>query len=41
VKADVNVVGAFGAEVVAEAIKRAVLAAEAIGGLPSVRDLKI
>jgi L-aminopeptidase/D-esterase-like protein len=40
-KADVNVVGAFGAEVVAEAIKRAVLAAEAIGGLPSVRDLKI
>jgi L-aminopeptidase/D-esterase-like protein len=37
--ADVNVVGAFGAEVVAEAIKRAVLAAEAIGDLPSAKDL--
>jgi L-aminopeptidase/D-esterase-like protein len=37
--ADVNVIGAFGAEVVAEAIKRAVLAADAIGDLPSAKDL--
>lgn len=38
-KADVNVVGAFGAEVVADAIKRAVFAAEAIDQLPSANDL--
>ena len=38
-KADVNVVGAFGAEVVADAIKRAVLAAEAIDQVPAVSDL--
>ncbi len=38
-KADVNVVGAFGAEVVARAIKKAVLAAESIGGIPALRDL--
>lgn len=38
-KADVNVVGAFGAEVVARAIKKAVLAAESIDGLPALRDL--
>jgi L-aminopeptidase/D-esterase-like protein len=37
--ADVNVVGAFGAEVVAAAIKRAVLAAEAIDHIPAVTDL--
>lgn len=39
--ADVNVVGAFGAEVVAEAIKRAVLAAEAIADLPAAKDLEV
>lgn len=39
-KTDVNVVGAFGAEVVAEAINRAVLAAEAIGDFPSAMDLR-
>jgi L-aminopeptidase/D-esterase-like protein len=38
-KADVNVVGAFGAEVVARAIKKAILAAESIGGIPALRDL--
>lgn len=37
--ADVNVVRAFGAEVVVRAIKKAVLAAESIGALPALRDL--
>jgi L-aminopeptidase/D-esterase-like protein len=36
--ADVNVLGAFGAEVVAEAIKRAVLKADAIEDLPCATD---
>ncbi len=38
-RADVNLVGAYAAEVVAEAIVRAVRAAEGAGGLPSHRDL--
>lgn len=38
-RADVNIVGAYAAEVVAEAIVRAVRAAEGAGGLPSHRDL--
>ena len=38
-RADVNLVGAYAAEVVAEAIVRAVRAAEGAGGLPSYRDL--
>lgn len=37
VEADVNVVGAFAAEVVAQAIVRAVLSAEPAGGLPAAR----
>lgn len=37
--ADVNVVGAFAAEVVAQAIVRAAKAAESAGGLPAWRDL--
>ncbi|MER3545652.1 MAG: peptidase S58 [Chloroflexota bacterium] len=37
VEADVNVVGAFAAEVVAQAIVRAVLTAEPAGGLPAAR----
>jgi L-aminopeptidase/D-esterase-like protein len=37
--ADVNLIGAYAAEVVAEAIVRAVKAAESAGGLPSWRDL--
>jgi L-aminopeptidase/D-esterase-like protein len=36
---DVNIVGAYAAEVVAEAIVRAVWAAELLGGLPAARDL--
>ncbi len=36
---DVNVVGAYAAEVVAQAILRAVLAAESVAGLPAARDL--
>jgi L-aminopeptidase/D-esterase-like protein len=36
---DVNIVGAYAAEVVAEAIVRAVWAAESLGGLPAARDL--
>jgi len=36
---DVNIVGAYAAEVVAEAIVRAVWAAEPLGGLPAARDL--
>ena len=39
-KVDVNVVGAYAAEVVAQAIVQAVLAAEAAGGLPAARDVK-
>ena len=38
--ADVNLVGAYAAEVVAEAIVRAVRAAEGAGGLPAYRDLR-
>jgi L-aminopeptidase/D-esterase-like protein len=38
-KADANFVGAFAAEVVAEAVLRAVRAARAAGGLPAARDL--
>jgi L-aminopeptidase/D-esterase-like protein len=37
---DVNVVGAYAAEVVAQAILRGVRAAEAIHGWPSVRSAK-
>ena len=36
---DVNIVGAYAAEVVSEAILRAVRAAEGAGGLPSARDI--
>ncbi len=39
VEADVNLVGAYAAEVVAQAILRAVRAAEGAGGLPAWRDL--
>lgn len=39
-KVDVNIVGAFAAEVVAEAILRAVHAAESAGGLPCAVDLQ-
>jgi len=39
-RADVNLVGAYGAEVVAQAIVRAVRAAESAGGLPAYRDLQ-
>jgi L-aminopeptidase/D-esterase-like protein len=35
---DVSIVGAYAAEAVAQAIVRAVLAAEALGGLPAARD---
>ena len=38
-RADVNAVGAFAAEVVAQAIVNGVMAAEAAGGLPAGRDL--
>ena len=38
-RADVNLVGAYAAEVVAQAIVRAVRAAEGAGGLPACRDL--
>jgi L-aminopeptidase/D-esterase-like protein len=38
-RADVNLVGAYAAEVVAEAIVRAVRAAEGVAGLPAWRDL--
>lgn len=37
--ADVNLVGSYGAELVAQSIVRAVLAAESAGGLPAHRDL--
>jgi L-aminopeptidase/D-esterase-like protein len=39
-KVDVNVVGACAAEVVAQAIVRAVMAAEAAGGLPAAKDIE-
>lgn len=39
-RADVNLVGAYSAEVVAEAIVSAVRAAESAGGLPAQRDLR-
>lgn len=38
-KADVNIVGAYAAEVVAEAILRAVRAASGAGGIPALQDL--
>ncbi len=38
-KADVNIVGAYAAEVVAEAVLRAVRAAKSLGGIPGIRDL--
>jgi L-aminopeptidase/D-esterase-like protein len=40
VEADVNVVGAFAAEVVAQAIVRAVMMAEPAGGLPAAAQLR-
>jgi L-aminopeptidase/D-esterase-like protein len=40
VRADVNIVGAFAAEVVAQAVVRAVRAARSAGGLPSAADLE-
>jgi len=40
-RADVNIVGAFAAEVVAQAILRAVRAAQPAGGLPSASQLEI
>lgn len=39
-KVDVNVVGAYAAEVVAQAIVRAVMAAETAGGLPAAKDIE-
>jgi L-aminopeptidase/D-esterase-like protein len=39
-RADVNLIGAYAAEVVAEAIVRGVRAAESAGGLPAQRDLR-
>jgi L-aminopeptidase/D-esterase-like protein len=38
-RADVNLVGAYAAEAVAQAIVRGVRAAEGAGGLPAYRDL--
>ncbi len=38
---DVNIVGAYAAEAVAEAIVRAVRAAESLGGLPAARDVNL
>lgn len=38
-KVDVNIIGAYAAEVVSQAIIRAIMAAEAAGDLPSARDL--
>ncbi len=38
---DVNIVGAYAAEVVAEAIVRAVRAAKSLGGLPATGDVKL
>jgi len=39
-KVDVSVVGAYAAEVVAQAIVSAVMAAEKVGGLPALKDIK-
>jgi L-aminopeptidase/D-esterase-like protein len=39
-KADVTLVGAYAAEVTAQAILRAVLTATPVGGLPAARDLR-
>ena len=39
-KADVNIVGAYAAQVVAQAILSAVTSAEGAGGLPAARDLR-
>jgi L-aminopeptidase/D-esterase-like protein len=39
-KADVNIVGAFAAEVFTQAIVRAVRAARSAGGVPSIQDLQ-
>ncbi|KAA3645270.1 MAG: peptidase S58 family protein [Chloroflexi bacterium] len=39
-KADVNIVGAFAAQVVTEAILRGVRAATSLGGIPAIRDLE-
>lgn len=38
-KADVNIVGAFAAEVVAQAVVRAVQQASSLGGIPAIKDL--
>lgn len=38
-KADVNIVGAYAAEAVAQAILRAVQNAKGLGGIPAIRDL--
>lgn len=38
-KADVNIVGAYAAEVVAQAVLRAVRAAKGAGGVPGIQDL--
>jgi L-aminopeptidase/D-esterase-like protein len=38
-KADVNVVGAYGAQVVAQSVIPAVRSSEGIGGIPAMRDL--
>lgn len=40
-KADVNIIGAYGAEVTAQAIVRAVLSATTAGGVPAAADLSI
>jgi L-aminopeptidase/D-esterase-like protein len=37
-KADINIIGAFAAEVVAQAVVRAVLTAKGLGGLPGLGD---
>jgi L-aminopeptidase/D-esterase-like protein len=37
-KADVNIVGTYAAEVFAQAIVRAVRAAQPAGGLPAIRE---
>jgi L-aminopeptidase/D-esterase-like protein len=38
-KADVNIVGAYAAEVVAQAVLRAVQQAESMGNVPAIRDI--
>jgi L-aminopeptidase/D-esterase-like protein len=40
IPANVNVIGAFAAEVVAEAIRNAVRAATSLGGIPAARNVK-